>query len=219
MAGTAIPDWLNIIDRRMKTRRKSAIQFVKDADTRVAKIARGIVQHHHDDDWFHRTRAFAELNLQLTVMAREALPNDEGFRPSFLGHILVELLLDGILYRQQPDLLDRYYEAIERIDVELLQDTINRISNRNSELIVTLIPKFCSARFLYDYVENEKLLMRLNGVMKRVKLNLLPDSFANMFSAAREMVEQRQDELLAGEADPVIDLNGDGRGPNEDTTQ
>jgi len=72
---------------------------------------------------------------------------------------------------------------------------------------------------LYDYVENEKLLMRLNGVMKRVKLNLLPDSFANMFSAAREMVEQRQDELLAGEADPVIDLNGDGRGPNEDTTQ
>jgi len=109
MAGTAIPDWLNIIDRRMKTRRKSAIQFVKDADTRVAKIARGIVQHHHDDDWFHRTRAFAELNLQLTVMAREALPNDEGFRPSFLGHILVELLLDGILYRQQPDLLDRYY--------------------------------------------------------------------------------------------------------------
>jgi hypothetical protein len=205
MTGTAIPDWLNIIDRRMKTRRKSAMLFVDDVDERARKIARGIVQHHHDDDWFHQTRAFAELNLQLTGMAREVLPGDSGFRPSFLGHILVELLLDGILFTQQPELLDSYYETLESIDAELVQSTINRISNRNSDLIVDLIPKFWSARFLYDYVEDEKLLMRLNGVMKRVKLNPLPDSFARIFPKAREMVERRQDELLAGEGEPVVD--------------
>ena len=35
--------------------------------------------------------------LALTVDIRELLAGDSGFRPSFLGHILVEILLDAAL--------------------------------------------------------------------------------------------------------------------------
>ncbi len=68
----------------------------------LAHIARGIVEHHRDDAWFHETPAFHELSWQFTSRVKEILPEDEGFRPSFLGHILVEILLDAELIRRAP---------------------------------------------------------------------------------------------------------------------
>ena len=188
---------MNIIDRKMKVRSKSASLFADDENSELREIARGVVQHHHDDQWFHGTRAFAELSLEFTGLAREVLPQDGGFRTGFLGHILVELLLDAELYREQPELLDAYYRALEAVDPNFVQAAINRMATRQSELITGLIPKFCRVRFLYDYVEDEKLLERLNGVMKRVKLKPLPESFAAIFPQAREQVLRRRDELLA----------------------
>ena len=92
LAGTAVPDWLNVVDRRVRVRSKAALPFVDDPDDRTAAVARGVVRHHEDDAWFHRTRAFAELSWNFTVVIHDALSPDPGLRPSFLGHILVELL-------------------------------------------------------------------------------------------------------------------------------
>ena len=60
LAGTAVPDWLNVVARRVKARSKHARVFVNNVDPRLAALARGIQQHHFDDGWFHETRAFAE---------------------------------------------------------------------------------------------------------------------------------------------------------------
>ena len=43
LAGTAVPDWLNVVDRRAKARASLAAPFVDHADPQVAGIARGIV--------------------------------------------------------------------------------------------------------------------------------------------------------------------------------
>src|SRR5436305_361121 len=89
LAGTAVPDWLNVVDRRVRVRSKHASLHTGSSDPLVARVAAGIVQHCHDDDWFHRTRAFAELSLEFCQMLRAILPEDDGFRPHFVGHILV----------------------------------------------------------------------------------------------------------------------------------
>src|SRR5690606_20414525 len=87
LAGTATPDWLSVVDRKMRARAKRAALFVDNANPQLAQLARGIVQHHADDDWFHQTPAFTEMSLQFTVAIRDLLSPDDGFRPSFLGHI------------------------------------------------------------------------------------------------------------------------------------
>ena len=102
VAGTAVPDWLNVVDRRVRTRSKSAAPLVHDADPYLAAVARGVVQHHHDDAWFHQTAIFTRLNLHFTVEIRDRLEHEAGLRPSFLGHILVELLLDAELIHDEP---------------------------------------------------------------------------------------------------------------------
>ncbi|HPM84872.1 MAG TPA: hypothetical protein PLF81_29410 [Candidatus Anammoximicrobium sp.] len=195
-AGTAVPDWLSVLDRKMRVSSKAAQTLAAHADGRVASLAAGIVQHHHDDGWFHQTRAFAELSLQLTAAVRQVLPQDDGFRPSFLGHILVEILLDASLIAAAPAQLDAYYEALNRVDPQLIGDAINQVATRPSGLWPVFIPQFRAERFLYDYLEDAKLLARLNRVMRRVQLQPLPDEFLNILPAARQAVGQRREELL-----------------------
>ena len=200
VAGTAVPDWLSVVNRRVRARSKLAAPYATDQDPRVAAVARGIMQHHHDDDWFHQTRAFAELSLYFTKEIRDRLPQDDGFRPSFLGHILVELLLDATLIADDPAVLDRYYAVMDSLDPYVVNQTVNRMATRETGMLAFLIPRFSEERFLYDYAEDAKLLFRLNNVMRRVRLPALPAALAEFFPEARRLVQQRSAELLAGEA-------------------
>jgi hypothetical protein len=196
LAGTAAPDWLSVIDRRMRLRSKTAVNFADDADPQRAAFARGVLQHHADDDWFHQQRAFVELSLQFTLQIRDVLAPDDGFRPSFVGHILVELLMDACLDEDDPQLLTSYYAALQELDPHLLQQHINSLATKQSELLTTFIPKFQSERFLADYRDDHRLLHRLNQVMRRAKLPPLPDSFLEILPAARTKVRRQLSELL-----------------------
>ncbi len=198
LAGTAVPDWLSVVDRRMRLPSRRAVLFVDDPDPRRRALAAGVLQHHHDDRWFHQTRAFAELTLAFSAALRERLDDHEGFRPSFLGHILVELLLDAELIGEEPARLDAYYAALEQLDVEHLASAINCMATRTNDRLTWLIPRFCAERFLYDYLEDAKLLRRLNHVMRRVGLPQLPAHVSEFFPEARRLVAARRDELLAG---------------------
>lgn len=199
LAGTAVPDWLSAVDRRVRVKTKHAAPFLEHADPRLAALAAGIQQHYRDDRWFHATRAFAETSWQLTAAVRDALPGDEGFRPSLLGHILVEILLDATLIADAPQQLDAYYAACARLDVVAVTDGVSQMARQPVELLGVFIPGFCAERFLYDYRDDAKLLARLNRVMRRVQLPALPDRFVELLPPARQMVRQRRDELLAGE--------------------
>lgn len=196
LAGTAAPDWLSVIDRKIRLRSKTAAQFVADADPRLAAVARGVVQHHADDAWFHQTAAFNELSLAFAVEVRDRLPGDEGFRPSFLGHILVELLLDACLAEEEPRRLDDYYAALASLDPAATERAISRLATQPTNRIALLVPRFIAERFLYDYLVDGKLLTRLNHVMRRVGLPQLPLDLAELFPAMRERVRGRMGELL-----------------------
>ena len=197
LAGTAVPDWLNVIARRVKARSKHAQEFVEDADPRLAALARGVVRHHADDAWFHETAAFAELSWQLTALVRDALPPDDGLRPSFLGHILVELLLDAALIAEEPKRLEAYYAALEAVDPAYVQEAVGRIATGVPERLAEFVPLFIRERFLWDYADDGKLWFRLNQVMRRVTLPPLPEAFCELLPEARRLVERRKAELLA----------------------
>lgn len=198
LAGAAVPDWLSVVDRKIRARSKLAAPWVDDLRPHVSAVARGVVQHHHDDDWFHQTRAFAELSLQASLHLRAVLPEQDGHRRGFLGHILVELLLDSLLAAERPMLLDDYYQAVSQVEPQLVEQAVNLIAGRPTDRLAPLIPMFVQERFLADYHDDARLTYRLNQVLRRVGLPLLPNDFPAKLPMLRGWVHDRRRELLPG---------------------
>ena len=199
LAGTAVPDWLSMADRKVRVRAKHAHSWNPTPDPRQTSLVLGIAQHHADDDWFHQCLAFVELSLQFSVSLRELLPENEGHRRGFLGHILVELLLDSVLIEEQPELLDAYYSALSSVDPSLVEQTVNLLAPRPTDRLQPLLPKFIQSRFLFDYPDDLRLTYRLNQVMQRVQLPTLPENFPSFLPQARAKVRERRQELLPKE--------------------
>ncbi len=72
LAGTALPDWLSVIDRRVRLRPKLLTPIADGSSTVEAELAAGALRHIEDDRWFHKTRAFAEATAgRLTRIFRD----------------------------------------------------------------------------------------------------------------------------------------------------
>lgn len=218
VAGTAVPDWLSVIDRKVRVRGHAAETLLADEDFATRQLAAGILRHLADDRWFHQTRAFAETSLRFAVELRQRLPDDEGFRPSFLGHILVEILIDATLMERDPGLAADYYQTLGGVSATHVQDVVNRIaripSNHHvpsnhrvpTNHLAVGIARFLEVRFLYDYLDDARLLFRLEQIMRRVGLPPLGEHLLSWLPAARAVVAQRCDELLTPPAaTPVAD--------------
>lgn len=208
--GTAVPDWLSVLNRRVRARTRGALPFLDDADEPLRSVAYGVVRHHEDDRWFHGTRAFAETNLSLAVQLRDLLAGDRGFRPTFVGHILIEMLLDAFWIRDNAGHADRYYAALAAISPVRAEACVSRITGHPVSGLADLIRRFIEARFLYDYVDHDKLMRRLNQVMRRVGLEDLPPSVRDWLPQAAALVAQRRADLLTR---PPADGSGRSRNP------
>jgi hypothetical protein len=198
VAGTAVPDWLTVVDRRSRVRSKHAEAFLADPDPCVAAVAGGILQHLRDDAQFHSTRAFAETSLQLTTQFRDSLTGETGLRPFFLGHLLVELLLDASLVADDPSRLTEYGRLLDEVEARLVEAAVNRMTPQPAERLAVFIDLFRRERILWDYLEDAKLMVRLNQIMRRVRLEPLPPDFAAVLPAARGLVRARRSDLLEG---------------------
>ncbi|QDV87793.1 hypothetical protein [Stieleria sp.] len=193
---TGVPDFLSVVDRKIRARERMAMAALGSDDDAVRDVATGILHHIRDDRWFHNTTVFVESNLQLAVGLRDLLPGDRGFRPMFVGHILIEILLDAFWIRDRPELIERYYQLVDDTSPELIQRCVNQITGKPTDRLGGAIRRYAEARFLYDYVDHRRLLMRLNQVMRRVGLAELPDSVLPWLQEASELVEFRRVRFL-----------------------
>jgi hypothetical protein len=219
-AATGVPDWLCVVDRKVRLRSKHVEPFLEDEDAILAAVAGGTAQHLRDDAQFHGTRTFFEVSSHLSELARKVLressaspcgagvppawtagtaaPQGDGMRANFLGHLLCEVLLDAALAAEAHQCVKDYYEILDAIDPAAIESAVNRMAPRTTERLAFFLGEFRRARILWDYLEDAKLMMRLNQVMRRVGLPLLPEVFATILSEARQIVAQRKAELLSG---------------------
>jgi hypothetical protein len=230
-AATGAPDWLCVVDRQVRLRKKHVEPFLRNADPILAAVAGGVTQHLRDDAQFHGTRAFFETSGKITDLSRAVLgtssnqtcgtvvspaqtpetvaqnsiqpaemsaPQAQGLWASFLGHLLCELLLDAALAAENPHRVTDYYHVMDKIDPSVIESAVNRMAPRTVGHLAFFIGEFRRARILWDYLEDGKLMERLNQVMRCVDLPLLPDVFATILPEARLLVAERKRELMNG---------------------
>jgi hypothetical protein len=86
--------------------------------------------------------------------------------------------------------------VLEAVDPRVVEAAVNRMTPRQTERLGIFMGLFVRERVLWDYLENDKLLVRLNQIMRRLRLDLLPDGFSAVLSKARNIVDERAPKLL-----------------------
>jgi hypothetical protein len=206
VAGTAMPDWIRLLDRA-RVSSKSTQRFIEECSSELSveqrAICDGVLQHHADDDWFHSNSVFMSLNLEFAGTLREQLKGhpsnfeaNGSMRSHFVAHIAIEMLLDGHLIEQEPSRIAEYYRVVEQLDYATIAATVERIAKRPLEKLPTLIRRFAVERFLYDYLDDHRLLRRLNQVMRRVSLPQLPEMTTEWLGEVRWRTYKHSSELL-----------------------
>ncbi len=196
LVGTSIPDWLGMIDRKTRVRRERALPFADDVDATVSELARGIVQHHDDDKWFHESRAFAETHVAFTRQISRMLVNESSFRPHFVAHIAIEMLIDSGLTEIDRGRLDQYYRQIQEVDATRVEAIVNRIAPRSTTTLAGFMPRYVREGFLYDYLRNDGLAYRVNRILTAIGLTPLPTAFELWIEDARRTVRDSLDSFL-----------------------
>ena len=209
VAGTAVPDWLCVVDRRVRVRSRRIHEHLETLNADDRAIAEGMLQHLKDDDLFHRSTRFVVLESELSSRFRRIMPDRFDHRPPFLGHIVTELLLDAFIAEQIPTVLDDYYAALSQVSESQIQHAVNTVATRTTDKLAEFVRRFRSMRFLYDYADDARLLTRLNQVMQRVTLPALDDDCLPVLREARQMLRLHGEELLSAveSTNPVCELS------------
>ena len=203
VAGTAVPDWLSVVNRKVRARVRlvtPVVEATQSEDLRL--IGKGILQHHKDDDVFHRCSPFMEMESLVGAEFRLRMPDPFDHRPGFLGHIVVELMLDAALAAGNPGLLDEFYHAIDKVDPKLVESSVNQMATRTTDKLAWFIGMFRQERFLYDYRNDEGMFLRLNQVLTRVKLPQMETDCLPALNFARQLLIDRGQELLTAVESP-----------------
>lgn len=197
MAGTLVPDWLSVVDRKMRARKRLVEPVVEQTDDdKIRRLGKGILQHHHDDDVFHRCEKFMQLEGQIGKEFRQHMPDRFDHRPGFLGHIVVELMLDAVIAANDSDILDQFYATADLIDAEFVQTAVNGMATRQTDRLAWFIDRFREEKFLYDYVDDKGMFFRLNQVLARVKLPPMSNKCMQVLPFARELMHVHGRDLL-----------------------
>lgn len=196
LAGLAIPDWLTMVDRSVRIRRGRAADWVAHSDPDFASVARGIVQHVDDDRWFHETEAFAQTHIEFTQQIARLAGNDSRFRPYFVAHVTIEMLLDAVLTENAPEQLAEYYGLIASLDGSKIERIVNRMATRTTANLALFLPRYVQEAFVFDYLRDDGLAYRLNRILRRLGMSELPPTFTEWLAEARGIVRERNRALL-----------------------
>jgi hypothetical protein len=203
VVGTALPDWLRMLDRRARAPEEAVAPHASDVDPRVASLAKGVLRHHEDDRRFHGGAAFAAARRETAAILRERLASADGHRPSFIAHLLVEVQLDASLAEATPGLLDRYYAALASLAPDEVENVVRRVVPGAPDGVGRLVTRFVDERFLGDYSDAARLVARLGRVLRRARQPALPADVAGLLPRTRAVVEIHRAALLGETREPA----------------
>lgn len=206
--GAMLPDvW------RMAHRRLRALRGRHDASDEpgLATLLFGVEHHLRADGWFHRHPAFTEGEARLG----ERLRRIDVLHLSLFAHIGWELCLDGALLRR--DGVDTHLEPLrrglaaarhdDRLGAALrhhedgaLHELGDGVLEATAQRVDDVLEHIAEGSWPAGYADAEALLVRLDGVRRRIGLDPVPagprDAVVDLFAEALDAAPPYLEELL-----------------------
>ncbi len=170
--GVITPDLVGIFDRKVKLK-DHTLPEITPANLSLEELSfyKGVKRHFEADAVFHTCDFFSRETQALTLRLRSAFDEKRLPRSYFLAHILVELLLDKILIRHHPTILQEFYQHLREIPFQRKTRLTEWVCQTNMHRYQAYLMRFEERQYLYDYADWRHILFVMRCTLEKVRIN------------------------------------------------
>ena len=164
--GTLLPDLTANAQKEWKLYpQKNPQLFENDVDLKA--ILGGWNRHLAVDKYFHNSIFFTTHSHQLSAKLRPILQNSP-VKAYFLAHISLELLLDGLLLKNNKVSTEAFYSHLAACNAKKIVQFLELNLVEDTQPFTLYFERFCSSAYLNSYRETEKIAYALHRICLRV---------------------------------------------------
>ena len=189
--GLALPDLVNVSKRGWRP----DTHLFPVPDKNVNDIWEGYNRHIAADAIFHNSELFVKHSKRLRKELEKQGFNQPGIRLFFVGHVLLEMLLDRHILKTRRNMADQFYDQLNLVmenDIESFFETAGTIV---PDRFLEFFGKFKNSQYLYSYAESNGIFFAMNRLLHRTKQ---PEFDSQSEGAFNELIE-REEMGMAGE--------------------
>ena len=164
-AGLVLPD---LIRNFLPGKRFRAEQVQKEyLDGEAHELFLGSCRHLERDKQFHRSGFFEQGEAELRMLFKEQNLGKHIPRIWLASHLVLELMLDRVLMKQHPELLDRFYESLEGTETHALDQFLHASIQARDPLFHERWERFVELKYLYHYTDDDAFTYSLMRIYMR----------------------------------------------------
>ena len=168
--GIILPDILsNYSFRNRETVKLHAAKIADSDDEEILSLSRGVRRHYEVDGFFHNSEFFDQ---NVDAIKQMILPlNLPPFQKRLyaFAHVALEIILDRTILLEQPEVCDQMYALLAKAKPEVITKFISiNTTASNPDGVADHLEKFIEHEFLYDYLNDDRLLELLGRINTRL---------------------------------------------------
>ena len=183
--GLVLPDMLGASLRGWKP----DLNIAGISDEKIVQLTNGIKQHYKVDAFFHSSAFFTENTVHIRKIFEANGFVQTGTRLFFVAHIFLEFMLDRFILQDQLHKAKHFYEDIYMVDAKILQSFLENTSTQ-TEGFFKFLESFLQHKYLYAYLQDERLFYALNRTLQRGRQQVFPE---DMLPAFQLVIQQTSD--------------------------
>jgi len=166
VSGTCTPDLMSIFSRAVRVKHQSLIIPIG-----TETFYQGVLRHYAADKAFHTCDFFLEESHAITLFLREHFTSNQVHRTFFIGHVLVELMIDKVLIAQDETLVSDFYAHLETVTAHKLAESTQYFVDKPLLGYEAFLQRFIQNRYLFHYSKYEYIIFVLKQIVQRVGIS------------------------------------------------
>lgn len=170
VVGACTPDLVSVYNREAKLNERKVTRLLKDNELTPAQASfyQGVIRHFHIDKLFHSSEFFHQETNAISLKLREDFKGQDVQRGFFVAHIMLELVLDTILIKNDEELLVKFYKHFQAHSIDELKSLTEWVGGKSLPDYENFLGSFVNAQHLYKYKDIKYVIDVLKRILDRV---------------------------------------------------
>ena len=150
----------------------------------------GYNSHVAADAYFHSSVFFKDNTLAIRHIFEGHGLRFPGVRLFFVAHVFLEMIMDRLIILHHPDVAASFYTGLGLVHTNKVEQFFHTSGSILQPRFLEVFEKFREHKFLYTYIDDERLFFALNRIMGRARQEPFKEEHLPAFSQAIKDTER-----------------------------